>query len=66
LKGVVQQILRGVETKFNRSVLVNWRAGPFLFLYFKETTSQEAPETIFSGLKMNEMALSDQTDIPAF
>jgi hypothetical protein len=33
-------------------------ARPFFFLNFKETPSQEEHKTIFSGLKINKMALS--------
>jgi hypothetical protein len=41
-------------------------ARPFFFLNFKGTPSQEGHETFFSGLKINEMALSDQSDFLAF
>ncbi len=61
LKGIVQRILRGVVTRLIPSLQVNWRLA-----YFKETPSQEEHRTIFSGLKINEMALSDQCDFPAF
>ncbi len=37
-------------------------ARPFLILNFKGTLSQEENKTIFSSLKINEMALSDQID----
>jgi hypothetical protein len=33
---------------------------------FKETLSQEEHKIIFSDLKMNEQALSEQVDFPAF
>jgi hypothetical protein len=33
-------------------------AQPFFFLSFKGTPSQEEQKTIFSGLKINKMALS--------
>jgi hypothetical protein len=62
VKGTVQKTLRGVETRLIRSVL----SRPFLFLNFKVTPSQEEYETIFSGLKINVMALSDQIDFLAF
>jgi hypothetical protein len=39
---------------------------PFLFLNFKGTPSPEENKTIFSSLKINAMALSDQIDFPAF
>jgi hypothetical protein len=38
----------------------------FFFLNFKGTSSQEEHKTIFSGLKIYEMALSGQIDVPAF
>jgi hypothetical protein len=37
----------------------------FFFLNFKETQSQEEQKTIFSGLPICKMALSDQIDFPA-
>jgi hypothetical protein len=40
-------------------------ARPFFFLNFKGTPSQEEHKTIFSGLKINEMALSGQSDATA-
>jgi hypothetical protein len=63
-KGIVQQILRGVETRLNRFMLVT--GGQPVFFNFKGTPSQEGHQTIFSSLKINEMALSDQTDFPTF
>jgi hypothetical protein len=65
LKGIVQIIERGVETRLIRSMLVKWRP-PFFFLNFKETPSQEEHKTIFSSLKIYAMVLSDQIDFPAF
>ncbi len=40
-------------------------AHPFFFLNFKGTPSQEEQKTIFSGLIICMMALSDQSDFPA-
>ncbi len=40
-------------------------ARPFFFLNFKGTQSQEEQETIFSGLMICKMALSDQIEFPA-
>jgi hypothetical protein len=37
----------------------------FFFLNFKGTPSQEEHKTIFSGLTICKMALSDQSDFPA-
>jgi hypothetical protein len=47
-------------------MLVNQRPAHFFFLNFKGTPSQEEHKTIFSGLKINKMALSDQNDFSAF
>ncbi len=38
---------------------------PFFFLNFKGTPSQEEHKTIFSGLRICKMTLSDQSDVPA-
>ncbi len=62
LKSIEEWILRGVETRLIRSVLVNWRPANFLFLNFKKTLSQKKHKTIFSSSKINAMALSDQID----
>jgi hypothetical protein len=40
-------------------------ARSFFFLNFKGTPSQEEHKTIFSGLTICKMALSDQSDFPA-
>jgi hypothetical protein len=40
-------------------------ARPFFFLNFKGTPSQEEQKTIFSGLTICKMALSDQSDFLA-
>jgi hypothetical protein len=40
-------------------------ARPFFFLNFKGTPSQEEQKTIFSGLMICKIALSDQSDFPA-
>jgi hypothetical protein len=45
-------------------MLVNWRPAHFLF-YFKGTPLQEEQITIFSGLTICKIALSDQSDFPA-
>jgi hypothetical protein len=41
-------------------------ARPFLFLIFKGTLSQQEQKTIFSGLKICKIALSNQIDFLAF
>ncbi len=65
LKGIVQRILRRVETRLIRSMLVNWRPVHFFKFKFKGTQSQKEHETIFSHLKSYKMALSDQIDFLA-
>ncbi len=47
-------------------MLVNRRPAHFLFLNFKGTPSQEEHKTIFSGLKICKMGLSNQIDFSAF
>jgi hypothetical protein len=64
-KGIVQRILSRVESRLIRSMLVNWRSARFHF-WILGTPSQEEHKTIFSGLKIYEIALSDQIDFPAF
>jgi hypothetical protein len=41
------------------------KARPFFFLNFKGTPSQEKQKTVFSGLQICKMALSNQIDFPA-
>jgi hypothetical protein len=41
-------------------MLVNWKPARFFFLNFKGTPLQEEHKTIFSGLKICKMALSNQ------
>jgi hypothetical protein len=64
-KGIVQQILTGVN-KLKKYALVNWRPGHFSFWNFKGTLSQEKQKTIFSGLKICRMALSNQINFSSF
>ncbi len=42
---------------------VNWRPGKFFFNY---TISREEHKTIYSGLRISEIALSYQSGLPAF
>ncbi len=65
IKGTVQRILRGGESRLKPSVLLNWKWQIFV-LNFKGTPSQEGHKTIFSDLKIEEMAFSDQIDFLAF
>jgi hypothetical protein len=64
LKGIVQRILRG---RYYAQIIHAGKleARPFFFLNFKGTPSQEEQKTIFSGLTICRMALSDQSDFPA-
>ncbi len=45
---------------------LNWRPAFFFFLNFKETPSHEELKTIFSGLMICKIALSNQIDFLAF
>jgi hypothetical protein len=57
-------MLLGAQKKYIRPGTLEAR--PIFFLNFKEIPSLEEHKTIFSGLKINQMALSNQSDIPAF
>ncbi len=66
-KGIVQRIIRGVKNKLKYVICAGkLEAHPFFFLNFKGTPSQEVQKTIFSGLMICKMALSNQIDFPAF
>ncbi len=65
VKVLSPRILKKVKTRLIWFMLVNKRPAHFSF-EFKETPSQEEHKNIFSSLKVNEMALSDQSDFPAF
>ncbi len=66
-KGIVQRILTGVDSRYYAQIIHAGKleARPFFFLNFKRTPSQEEHKTIFSGLTICKMALSDQSDFPA-
>ncbi len=66
IKGIVQRILRGVETRVIRSLLGELEAHPFFFLNFTGTPPQDEHNTIFSGLEINVMAFSNQSNFMAF
>ncbi len=66
LKSIVQRILRGVKNKLKKICAGKLEARPFFFLNFKGTPSQEKQKTIFSGLMIFKVALSNQIDFPAF
>jgi hypothetical protein len=65
VKGIVQQILSGVETRLIFIHAGELEADPLFFLNLKGTPSQQEQKNIFSGLKIYEMALSDQIDLPS-
>ncbi len=52
LKGIVQRILRGVNTKLKIICAGKLEARLFFFFNFKETPSQEEHKTVVSGLKI--------------
>ncbi len=62
VKGIVQRILRGVNTRVNTKLKKirprKLETRPIFYLNFKGTPSQEEHKTIFNGLKINKMALS--------
>ncbi len=60
LKGIVQPFELGGVTMLIRSAVKNWRSGNFLFLFLNDTISWEEHKTIFSGLRISEMTLSNQ------
>jgi hypothetical protein len=67
LKGIVQRIPRGVNTKLKYIICAcKLEAHLFFFLNFKGTPSQEEHKTISSGLKICKMALSNPSYFPAF
>jgi hypothetical protein len=65
VKGIVQRILSGVNTMLKIIRASKLEARLVFFLNFKGSPSQEEQKTIFSGLTICKMALSDQTDFPA-
>ncbi len=60
LKSIVQPFELGGVTMLIRSAVKNWRSGKFFFKFFNDTISWEEHETIFSGLRISEMTLSNQ------
>jgi hypothetical protein len=57
LKGIFQPFELGSVARLIRSAVINWRPGKFFFIMIQ---SHERSKTIFSGLKISEMTLSDQ------
>jgi hypothetical protein len=47
-------------------MLVNWSPARFYLFNFKKEQSQEKDNTIFRGLNIYEITLSDQIDFPGF
>ncbi len=61
LKGIVQPFELGGETTLIRSAVKYWKAGMFFVKIFNDTISQEEHKTLFSGLRISEMTLSNQS-----
>jgi hypothetical protein len=57
-----------LSSKYSAQIICagSLEARPIFFLKFKGTPSQEEHKTIFSGLKICKMALSNQIDFPGF
>jgi hypothetical protein len=66
LKGIVQPFELGAETRLIRSAVKYWKPGKFFLEFFNDTISREENKTIFSGLRIFEMALSNQIHFPVF
>jgi len=65
LKGIVQPFELGGETRLIRSPVLT--TGPAFFKkLFNDTISREENKTIFSGLRISEMTLSNQSHFPRF
>jgi hypothetical protein len=46
--------------------MINWRASKFFKINLKDKVSREEHKTIYSGLRIYGMALSNQSDLPPF
>ncbi len=62
LKGIVQQILTGVESGSKDRYCYKLEVRQIFTLNFKGTPSREEQKTIFSGWKITYMALPGQID----
>ncbi len=65
IKGIVRPFEFGGLIRLIRSSKINWRPGKFFF-NFNATVSREEHKTILSSLRISEMALSNQSDLPVF
>jgi hypothetical protein len=65
-KGVVQPFELGGLSRRIPSADKNWRSGKFFKIFFINTISREELKTIFSGLRISEMTLSNQSQFPRF
>jgi hypothetical protein len=66
LKGIVQRILTGVETRLKRSTLMTYTTAKYPFSILKKTPSQEKHKTGFSFLIQNSLTLTRQIKATAF
>ncbi len=65
LKGIFQPFELGGETRLIGPAVINWRSGKF-FLIFNDKVSREEHKTIFSGLRISEITLSNQSHFLGF
>jgi hypothetical protein len=65
IKGIVQPFELGGETSLIRSAVKYWKAGMFKKKN-NDTISREEHKTLFSGLRISEMTLSNQSHFPQF
>jgi hypothetical protein len=61
LKCIVRPFKIGDVTRLNRSGKINWRPGKFFLI-----TLMEEHKTVYSGLMITGMALSNQNELEAF
>jgi hypothetical protein len=65
-KGYVQPFEPKGVTRLIRSAVKNWRSGNFVKKFFDDTFSREEHKTIYSGLRISKMTLSNQSHFPRF
>ncbi len=65
LKGIFQPFELGDETRLTGPAVINWRPVKF-FLIFNDKVSREEHKTMFSGLRISEMTLSNQSHFLGF
>jgi len=67
VRGIVQPFGRGGGREYTHSIpAVKLEARQVLKFFFNDTVSREEHKTIFSGLRISEMALSNQSHFPGF